>query len=281
MPKVSVLMPVYQTDEAYLRQAIQSILNQTFSDFELLILDDCPSNSREQIVRSFTDLRIRYQKNPKNLGISATRNRLLDLAKGDYFAVMDHDDIAMPTRLACQVRVLDNNPDIGVVGCWIEQFPKFKIVCWPESHMAIESYLMQGCAIPHTGAMIRKSALQGARYDAAFSPAEDYHLWCQLLGKTHFYNIPQVLMRYRWYGGNTSKKQARKMYQASVCTQHWVHTRHPDIWVRTRDQATYIVRFKLFGLIPLGRMHQVGQHRPHWLRLMPFITTKAKLEVLV
>lgn len=119
MPKVSVLMPVYQTDEAYLRQAIQSILNQTFSDFELLILDDCPSNSREQIVRSFTDLRIRYQKNPKNLGISATRNRLLDLAKGDYFAVMDHDDIAMPTRLACQVRVLDNNPDIGVVGCWI------------------------------------------------------------------------------------------------------------------------------------------------------------------
>jgi len=281
MPKVSVLMPVYQTNEAYLLQAIQSILDQTFSDFELLILDDCPTDPREQVVHSFTDSRIRYQRNSHNLGISASRNRLLDWAQGDYLAVIDHDDIALPTRLARQVRVLDNNPDIGVVGCWTCHFPKSKTVCYPEQNADIESYLMQGCAIPHTGAMIRKSALQGARYDASFSPAEDYHLWCQLLGKTHFYNIPQVLMRYRWYEGNTSKKQARKMYQAAVRTQHWVHARHPDIWDKTRDYATYIMRFKLFGLIPLGRMRQVGIHRPRWLRFLPFITTKAKLEVPV
>ena len=93
MPKISVLMPVYKTPEAYLKAAIESILAQTFGDFEFLILDDCPQDDRQKIVESYGDKRIKYIKNPQNMGISAARNKLIDLAKGEYLAVFDHDDI--------------------------------------------------------------------------------------------------------------------------------------------------------------------------------------------
>ena len=116
MPKVSVLMPLYKTNECFLREAIESILNQTFTDFEFLILDDCPEDSRERIVQSYKDKRIKYSKNEHNLGITPTRNKLIDMAKGEYLAIFDHDDISLPTRLEKEVKYLDENPDVGVVG---------------------------------------------------------------------------------------------------------------------------------------------------------------------
>ena len=89
MPKVSVLMPVYKTNEKYLREAIESILNQTYKDFEFLILDDCPNDTRESIVKSYNDERIKYFKNEKNLGISGARNKLIDLSSGEYLAIIN------------------------------------------------------------------------------------------------------------------------------------------------------------------------------------------------
>lgn len=103
MPKVSVLMPVYKTQEEHLRQAIESVLNQTYADFEFLILDDCPDDTREDIVKSYQDKRIKYSQNEKNLGITPSRNKLIDMAQGEYLAVFDHDDISLPERFAKQV----------------------------------------------------------------------------------------------------------------------------------------------------------------------------------
>lgn len=120
MPKVSVLMPVYKTDEKYLRGAIESVLRQTFSDFEFLILDDAPEDSREDIVKSYKDKRIKYIKNETNLGITPSRNKLIELAKGEYLAVMDHDDVSLPERFAKQIKYLDEYPEVGVVGCKIK-----------------------------------------------------------------------------------------------------------------------------------------------------------------
>ncbi|MBR4927772.1 MAG: glycosyltransferase, partial [Alphaproteobacteria bacterium] len=105
--KVSVLMPIYRTQESYLRTAIESILNQTYWDYEFLILDDCPEDDREDIVKSYNDPRIVYMRNDKNLGITRSRNKLIELAKGDYLATMDHDDISLPTRFEKQVVYLD------------------------------------------------------------------------------------------------------------------------------------------------------------------------------
>ena len=84
-------MPVYKTNEAHLREAIESILNQTFTDFEFLILDDCPDDDREAIVKSYKDKRIKYSKNDKNLGITPSRNKLIEMSQGEYLAVFDHD----------------------------------------------------------------------------------------------------------------------------------------------------------------------------------------------
>ena len=88
-------MPVYKTQEEHLRAAIESILNQSFTDFEFLILDDCPTDTRETIVKSYNDPRIKYLINETNLGISKARNKLIDLAQGEYLAVFDHDDLSL------------------------------------------------------------------------------------------------------------------------------------------------------------------------------------------
>ena len=104
MPRISVLMPVYNTRPEHLREAMDSILSQTFTDFEFLILNDASTDPRvEEVVKSFSDPRIVYAVNERNLGISGSRNRLLDMAKGEYLAVMDHDDFSFPTRLEKQL----------------------------------------------------------------------------------------------------------------------------------------------------------------------------------
>lgn len=279
MPKVSVLMPIYRTDRQYLKAVIDSILSQTFTDFELLILDDCPEDSREDVIRSYTDKRMQYFKNESNKGISFSRNRLTTLAQGNYLAVIDHDDVALPTRFEEQVRVLDSHPEIGVVGCYIELFPHTKIMSFPQNNDQIEQYLMQGCAVPHTGAMIRASILPDNPYEDKFSPAEDYALWCRLIGKTQFYNIPKVLMKYRIHDDNTTKTQENKMTNATRAIHEFVRTEHPDIFQTVCEQTPHIIRLKLFGLIPLGRFRQMGNTRKGILKYLPFIQVKAKQEV--
>ncbi len=115
IPKVSVLMPVYN-GALFLRSAIESILNQSFVDLELLIIDDGSTDSSADIIHSFDDLRIRYIKNEENLGIVKSLNKGLTLARGIYIARMDADDISLPQRLQRQVDFLDANPETGICG---------------------------------------------------------------------------------------------------------------------------------------------------------------------
>ena len=116
MPKVSVITPIYNTPKDHLRETIDSILNQTFTDFEYIILNDSPDNTElDEIVASYTDSRIRYYRNKKNIGLEESTNKLLDLAKGEYVAVFDHDDISLPDRLKKEVEYLDYHPDVGLV----------------------------------------------------------------------------------------------------------------------------------------------------------------------
>ena len=121
--KVSVLMPVYNTDEKYLRESIKSILEQTFTDFELLICDDGSASSPRETAESFSDPRIKFLQNERNLGVSATRNRLMATAVGEYIAWQDADDISMPDRLGRQVLFLDENPDFSGVSGKVQPFP--------------------------------------------------------------------------------------------------------------------------------------------------------------
>lgn len=253
MPKVSVLMPIYKTQKDYLKEAIESILNQTLTDFEFLILDDCPDDSREDIVKSYKDKRIVYQKNEKNLGISASRNKLLDMAKGEYIAVFDHDDISYPQRLEKQVAYLDTHPEVGVLGCSIRKLSNKRIIANPTESHAIKVALMGYCAIAHTTAMIRKNVLtqNKIRYKEQYSPCEDYALWGDLMPYTEFHNLEDVLLGYRDYAGNTSHKQDKKMEDKGAEIMSYLRAQYPELNIEFGFKVTHTDYIRLFGFIPL------------------------------
>lgn len=254
MPTVSVLTPIYNTNHAHLRQCIESILNQTYTDFEFIILNDSPENAElEKLVLSYGDRRIRYEKNDKNIGISKSRNKLIDLARGKYIAIFDHDDISHKTRLEKQVRFLDENPYVGVVGAWAHWFgDKDFIRKNPEYDTDIKIRLTDVCAIMHTSAMIRKSVLtkNNIRYEEQYSPAEDYRLWGRMMDCTDFHNIQEVLVEYRCDARNTSNQQHSQMAIAHESIKIQICNKYP-IYRLAFERQLRRVRVRLFGKIPL------------------------------
>lgn len=273
MPRVSVLTPIYNTNPLHLREMIESILNQTFTDFEFLILNDSPENKEiEKIVKSYKDKRIKYFKNEQNMGISASRNKLMDMACGEYIAVFDHDDISVPSRLEQQVDFLDKNPHVGVVSGWLKFFgSKTTILKNPEYDNDIKIFMTDDCVIAHTAAMIRKSVLDenNIRYDEYYSPSEDYKLWAQLMPLTHFYNIPDVLVLYRYLNTNTTNKQHIEMVRTSNAIRLELRNKYSAYYAeyrsRTIEHSGTTFRFRLFGLVPIFKI------KNSWVFLFEFI----------
>lgn len=260
VPKVSVLTSLYNTGASYLRQCIESVLSQTFTDFEFIILNDSPDNTEiDDIVASYADPRIRYEKNAGNIGISASRNKLLHMARGEYVAIFDHDDVCVPNRLADQVAVLDSCPAIGVVSGLMEYFDDNGNVYTPplpEYDTEIKTILMCRCCVAHSAAMIRKSVLidNNIEYEAYYSPSEDYRLWSRLISVTNFYNIQHILVRYRKYAGQTTNRMNVCMDRAHNAIVTDMHNRFPAYWraMQHSDDANItIFRIRLFGRIPL------------------------------
>ncbi len=210
MPKVSALMPVYNSNLAYLKEAIESVLNQTFSNFEFLILNDSPQNLElENFILEYAkkDERIRYFKNPRNLGISGSRNKLIDLAKGEFLAVIDHDDISVKERFEKEVAFLEANEEVGVVGGNLKKLLDNVVIKYPTNPTEIKLRLTAECVVTHPTTMIRKSLLKECRYNAFYSPCEDYKLWCDLLDKTEFANLDEVMIEYRDFENTSSKNE--------------------------------------------------------------------------
>lgn len=283
MPKVSVLMPVYKTDENYLREAIESILSQTFEDYEFLILDDCPDDYRESVVRSYTDKRIKYAKNEKNLGISASRNKLIDMVKGEYLAIFDHDDISLPTRLEKQVAYLDTHPECGVVGCKTQRMSNGKQSKNPTNDHEIKLALMRTCALTHPASMIRKSVLieNNIRYEEKFSPSEDYALWCRLIPYTKFHNLnDEVLFLYRDHAENTSHLQAQKMEDATFAIWAFVKAENPSLYEEFLLKAKHTTRIRLFGFIPfLTIIKQANRANVCLFEKIPLFSSKSIIKL--
>lgn len=232
-PKISVLMPVYNA-EKYVAASIESVLAQTEADFELILLDDASSDASETVIRRFNDPRIRYCKNERNLGISGSRNRLMDLARGKYFAVLDNDDLALPQRFAEQAEFLDLNPDVAMVGSWGELFSnapadtltaKIKkaitnlgwVWCQPPFPDLQET--LRGNTVMHSSMMLRASVVRryGIAYNPAYTPAEDYDLLRQFLALgMKAVNLQKVLFKYHLHGGNFSLQKKELMQKADA-----------------------------------------------------------------
>lgn len=213
MPKISVVMPVYN-GEKYLRESIDSILDQTLDDFEFIIIDDGSTDSTESIIKSYQDSRIRYIKNEINLGVARTLNRGLDAAKGEYIARMDADDIAVPDRFEKQVAFMDKHKNIAICSGIMEYFGEIEM---PECYtvFGVENMrinmLFDSC-LYHPAVMMRRSIIETEhyRYDNAFDKVEDYELWTRLMLKHDIDNIPSLLLRYRIHKNQVTKNYTKE-----------------------------------------------------------------------
>lgn len=211
MMLVTVLLPVYNA-EKYLREAIDSILCQTFKDFELLAINDGSTDSSSGILASYNDKRLRIINNVENKGLIYTLNRGIEEARGKYIARMDADDIAMPDRLDIQVKFLEQNPSIALVGGYAKVIDEYGIEIGklkpPWQYKAILEEIFYGSTFVHPSVMYNTNIIRdlgGYSYDAPH--AEDYELWLRLILCYKAENIPKVLVQYRIHAGQVSQTQ--------------------------------------------------------------------------
>lgn len=213
MPKVSVVMPAYNA-EKYISEAIDSILEQTYSDFEFIIINDCSTDYTEEIILSYDDPRIVYLKNEKNMGVAATLNRGLAIAQGEYIARMDADDISLPERFEKQVQFLDNNLSVAVLGSAVERFGEngdLERKCFSVDSEEMKLDMFFSCGIAHPSVMLRRDVIAAlGGYDLWFEGMEDYELWCRVMEKYAIVACPDVLLRYRIHGNQVTKNPSEK-----------------------------------------------------------------------
>lgn len=210
MPKVSVVMPAYNA-EKYIGEAIDSILNQTFTDFEFIIINDGSTDKTKDIILSYSDKRIVYLENEKNSGIVFTLNKGLDRSHGEYIARMDSDDISLPTRLKKQVEFLELNKDIGLLGTGIKVLngENEQVILYRTDPKELKAELLFSSCLAHPTVMMRKSVLKDNNlfYDKNFQGREDFALWWEFAKVSKISTIPETLLCYRIHDNQITKKR--------------------------------------------------------------------------
>jgi len=224
-PVISVIFSVYN-GALYLREAIISILNQTYRDFEFIIVDDGSTDITSQILDEFTDDRIIRLNNSANLGLVTSLNRALAVAKGEIIARMDADDISLPDRFQKQLAYLEKHPEIGVLGTAMvqvdEQGRHISTLIPPLKHELILWQTLFGCAIFHATVMMRRQELlKAGGYDANFIHSEDLELWSRLFSKTKFANLTDVLY-------------IRRLHRRSIISTQSINQRRDGVIIRQK-----------------------------------------------
>lgn len=198
LPLVSVIMPVYNSKK-FVGLAIESILNQTYRNFEFIIINDFSTDNSLQIISSYKDSRIKILNMNKNSGISKALNEGIKNAKGKYIARMDSDDISFSNRLERQVGFLESNKEYILCGSNYKIISSKNEVELPEKHSLIKTNLLKNCCVAHPTVVFKKEILVSNNifYSEDKEPAEDYFLWTQLIQKGKFYNLQENLLDYR------------------------------------------------------------------------------------
>lgn len=199
---ISVVLPVYN-GEKYLQEAIESILTQTYTNFEFIIINDGSTDNSLEIIEKYKskDNRV-IVISRENKGLIVTLNEGIGVAKGKYIARMDQDDISLPERFEVQVKFMEENLDIGICGSWIKSFGEnIKAYKWKlsSSNKRLKTELLFSSCFAHPSVMIKKEILikNNLYYDNFFVNAEDFKLWSELSYVTNFSNIDKVLLKYR------------------------------------------------------------------------------------
>lgn len=253
---ISVLMPVYNTKEVYLRASIESVLSQTFTDFEFIIVNDGSTNNAEEVILSYKDSRIKYVKQ-ENQGIVGALNNGWSKASGKYIARMDSDDIAYPERFAKQVKFLEENPEYSLVGSWAKIIPSNNVIKLPQDIKVMD--LLADCMFIHPSIMFRKADFEkfNLQYETGFEYAEDYCMYARAVKYLKMTNLQEVLLDYRVYPENSSSKNRDIRIKSSFKVQDLIlenlsndkelQERILDIAYRKKNKVGHL-REKIFSI---------------------------------
>lgn len=262
MTKVSVLMPTYNQSN-YLGDAINSVINQTFNDFELIILDNCSTDDTSQVVQKFaSDKRVKYYKNEVNIGNIGNFNEIIKFSQGEYIKYLFSDDLLEPSALEEFVKILDENPDVSLATSFFELFGSLNfvqrqpLVGKTPGYEVIKKTVMSGNWIgAPSNVIFRKSDMNGLEFKKRWQWWTDLELWHQLLMKGDLYVIPKVLSKFREHTSSAT----------SSCISNYKHIQDGYYYLKyIRDHNLYAplkddVEFKL----------AIKRNAIKWIRLIP------------
>jgi glycosyltransferase involved in cell wall biosynthesis len=218
-PLVSIVLPMYNS-ELYIRSSVDSILNQTYSNIELIVIDDASTDKSVEIVKAFEDERIILLLKKVNTGYTDSLNLAIERSKGAYIMRMDSDDYSIKERVSTQLNYMENNPDVLVLGSMYKVIGKeFTSTNQPITFDEVKLFSLIHSPVSHPTAFIRRSVFHqyNLRYDKNFEPAEDYDLWTRILDLGKIENLPEVLLYYRRHEGQVSNTQSAK--QNEMCNK--------------------------------------------------------------
>ena len=220
-PVVSVVLCTFN-NEAFISQAIKSILNQTFKSLELIIINDGSTDNTKENIFKFKDNRIRYYENSKNLGLEKSKNFGISKCRGKYIAFMDGDDECSNERIESQVEVMENDNNISICGTLLKYTGlRHEVSKRYENDFGLRFEALFGVPLPHASSMIRRKILieHDINYELGFEAAEDYLYLCKIISKGKSYCIQHPHYYYRWHGKNTSIIKKEKQIKSHLKTQ--------------------------------------------------------------
>jgi glycosyltransferase involved in cell wall biosynthesis len=211
-------MSIYN-GERYLRDAVESILRQSFSDVEFVIVDDSSTDSTPEVLDMFDDLRIVRLRNEKNVGVARSLNRGVQVAQGEYIARQDADDISQPKRLLEQAGYLDQNPRVGVVGtatAWIDAEGRWLEKIWPTggTNAELQALMLSTCPLVHGSTMYRRRSFdEVGGYESEMRTGQDYDFWLRVSESWDLVCLPHVLYQYRRHERMLSKERQAEQHR--------------------------------------------------------------------
>jgi glycosyltransferase involved in cell wall biosynthesis len=253
-PTVSVLIPAYNA-EVYIEEAVESILSQTYQDFEIIIVDDASTDKTWQVIQALakTDKRIKTYRNPSNLYIAGNRNRLIKLSNGKYIAWQDADDISMPYRLEEEVKFLEKHTDVALVGGFIEFFTDQKILStrkYKRDDKSIRKTIFRFSPVAQPSSMVRRKVFDEiGYYDVKYPPAEDLDVAFRIGTKYKFGNIQKVLIRYRESPNSATFKKLKKI-ELDTLELRFKYRNHPAYKFTFIDYLYNLLQYIFIYTIP-------------------------------
>ncbi|AMV32146.1 Putative glycosyltransferase EpsE [Pirellula sp. SH-Sr6A] len=216
MPKISIVMAVLNPQPRYLREALSSVLSQSMTDFEVIVVEDASYISGREVIRCFSDSRIRYFERPVRTTLVNQKNFGIEMSQGEYIAIFDGDDVMSADRLEKQTVVLDSNKEVDVLGSQVRVIDSDGIErgyrCFPRNHAEILKSMQLFVPFCHPSVTIRRDAINAVNgYRETGYPIEDYDLWSRLaFNGARFANCDEALINYRLHSGQIKARRTRK-----------------------------------------------------------------------